>query len=88
MCRQVYHFDKFFRTTEYECKELPDGRIYRNMVIDDPVRAPSMGVAKTVESIKVDKEAGEKRACRSSCVGVLIEMTNGIGLDCLLSRGL
>lgn len=55
---QVYHFNEYFRTSEYNVKDLPDGRVYRNLVLDDP-RMPKMSKVRIIELIKVDKEAGE-----------------------------
>lgn len=54
----MYHFNEYFRTSEYNVKDLPDGRVYRNLVLDDP-RMPKMSKVRIIELIKVDKEAGE-----------------------------
>lgn len=29
---KVYHFNEYFQTVEYNAKNLPDGRVYQNMV--------------------------------------------------------
>eukprot|EP00243_Klebsormidium_subtile_P004171 TRINITY_DN17968_c0_g1_i1.p2 TRINITY_DN17968_c0_g1~~TRINITY_DN17968_c0_g1_i1.p2 ORF type:complete len:160 (-),score=46.13 TRINITY_DN17968_c0_g1_i1:283-762(-) len=57
LTNKVYHFNEYFRTTEYSFKDLPDGRMYRNMVIDDE-RFPQMEGTRTIEHIVVDKHSG------------------------------
>jgi hypothetical protein len=57
LLNKVYHFNEYFRTSEYNVKDLPDGRVYRNLVLDDP-RMPKMSKVRIIELIKVDKEAG------------------------------
>lgn len=56
---QVYYFEEYITTAEIKLTELPDGRLYRNMVIDDPVRAPKMGRTRVIDVFTVDKEAGQ-----------------------------
>jgi hypothetical protein len=55
---QVYHFEEYFTTAELKLTELPDGRLYRNLVINDPVRAPKMGRTRVIDVFTVDKAAG------------------------------
>jgi hypothetical protein len=55
---QAYHFEEYFTTAELSLELLPDGRLYRNLVIDDPVRAPKMGRTRVIDIFRVDKEAG------------------------------
>lgn len=63
---QVHHFYEYFRISEFKREELPDGWVYRKMVVHDDLRLPGWGPHKFVERIKADKETGEGLTGRRS----------------------
>ncbi|GAQ81254.1 hypothetical protein KFL_000750220 [Klebsormidium nitens] len=58
LVNKVYHFYEYFRISEFKREELPDGWVYRKMVVHDDERLPGWGPHKFVERIKADKETG------------------------------